>query len=396
MKVLITEDDKLLLQFLRQMVEEWGHEVIGAYGGEEAWDHFQNHADIAMVITDWMMPGVNGLELIERIRACQRPGYVYIILLTARSRTEDIVLGMESGADDFLVKPFDKEELHVRLRAGQRILELEQNLARRNAELEEANQRMRRDLQAATLVQQSLLPTALPNGPKAQFAWAFQPCGELSGDSLGIMPLDDRHVALHVLDVSGHGVSAALLSVSVSHFLSPVYSSSSLLRQRVPGSASWRVVPPTEVADELNRRFPFNPETARFFTLLYGLLDLDRSQFRYVSAGHPGPIHLPAQGEPVLLKASGLPIGLKEKDSYKEQVLPLNPGDRLYLFTDGIWEATGQDKQQFGTRQFLPALQKIRDLPLQRGLDILLESVFQWCGTSQLKDDASLLAIEIG
>src|SRR5262249_23565800 len=159
----------------------------------------------------------DGLELVRRIRATPRAGYVYVILLTAKSRKEDIVRGMEAGADDFLVKPFDREELRVRIRAGERVVLLEQDLARRNDELEAANRRWPRARGGAARVQQALLPAALPESARARFAWRFQPCEELAGDILGVVPLDDRHVALYMLDVSGHGVAAALLSVTVRH-----------------------------------------------------------------------------------------------------------------------------------------------------------------------------------
>jgi sigma-B regulation protein RsbU (phosphoserine phosphatase) len=394
MKILIAEDDPILLQFLARMVQSWGHAVLCAADGLEAWHCFERHADVDLVISDWMMPGLDGPELVRRIRNCRRPGYVYLMLLTAKARSADIVQGMEAGADDFLVKPFDQEELRVRLRAGERVVALEHKLARRNAELEAANARMRGDLQAAARVQRSLLPAALPELRAGRFAWAFRPCEELAGDSIGIMPLDERHTALHVLDVSGHGVAAALLSVSVRHVMSPVSSASSLLRQPAAGSSAWHLVPPAEVAAELNRRFPVDADTGRYFTLLYGILDMELRQFRYVSAGHPGPIHVPAGGPPAVLKAAGLPIGLDEKAVFREQVVQLERGDRLYLYSDGVWEAASAAQGPFGPQEFLLALERIRELPLQEGLDRLLAELEQWCGTAQVKDDASLLAFE--
>src|SRR5262249_21010184 len=160
-----------------------------------------------------------------------------------------------------------------------------------NAQITATNRRMKRDLEAAVRIQRSLLPAALPEFPDARFAWAFRPCEELAGDILGVVGLDDHHAGLYVLDVSGHGAAAAPLSVSVRPFLSPVASSPSLLRRPVPGSAAVRLVPPAEVAEELNRQFPLAPTTGQYFTLLYGVLDLDARVFQYVSAGHPPPIH---------------------------------------------------------------------------------------------------------
>jgi two-component system, NtrC family, sensor kinase len=136
-KVLIAEDDPVSRRLLQAHLERWGHEVTAAADGGEAWRRFQA-GDYPLVITDWMMPEMDGPELIRRIRACPRPGYVYVILLTALARKEDVVEGMESGANDFVTKPFDREELRVRLRAGERIIELEHSLARQNQALREA------------------------------------------------------------------------------------------------------------------------------------------------------------------------------------------------------------------------------------------------------------------
>lgn len=137
MKVLIADDEPLARRVLQNYLQKWGHEVVAATNGAEAWRLFEQ-GEFAIVITDWMMPEVDGLELIRRIRAATRPGYVYTILVTARSQKEDVVEGMESGADDFVSKPFDRDELQVRLRAGERILRLEQALAEQNKALREA------------------------------------------------------------------------------------------------------------------------------------------------------------------------------------------------------------------------------------------------------------------
>src|SRR6516225_7360913 len=136
MKVLIAEDERVSRLLLQSHLQKWGHEVTAATRGDEAWHLFES-GSYPLVITDWMMPEVDGPELIRRIRASTRPGYVYIILLTALSQKRDVVRGMEAGADDFVTKPFDQEELRVRLRAGERIIQLEQTLAAQNQALRE-------------------------------------------------------------------------------------------------------------------------------------------------------------------------------------------------------------------------------------------------------------------
>jgi light-regulated signal transduction histidine kinase (bacteriophytochrome) len=134
MRILIAEDAPVSRRLLQRCLQKWGHDVVVASNGAEAWQHF-SQGDFRMVISDWMMPGMDGPEFIRRIRASQRLGYVYTVLLTAKSEKEDIVAGMDAGADDFVTKPFDQDELRVRLRAGERIVRLEQTLAEQNQEL---------------------------------------------------------------------------------------------------------------------------------------------------------------------------------------------------------------------------------------------------------------------
>ncbi len=137
MKVLIADDDPVSRRLLQSYLQKWGYEVVVAVNGADAWRLFEQ-GEFPLVLSDWMMPEVDGRELIRRIRASPRPNYVYTILLTSRSQKEDLVEGMEAGADDFVGKPFLAEELHVRLRAGERIVNLERALAEQNRALREA------------------------------------------------------------------------------------------------------------------------------------------------------------------------------------------------------------------------------------------------------------------
>jgi signal transduction histidine kinase len=136
MRILIVDDDPVSRRLLQSYLQKWGYEVTVAANGAEAWRAFQA-GRFAIVITDWMMPEMDGLELIRRIRAAHRPGYVHATLLTAKAQKEDLVEGMEAGADDFLTKPFDRDELRVRLRAAERIVNLEASLAEQNRVLRE-------------------------------------------------------------------------------------------------------------------------------------------------------------------------------------------------------------------------------------------------------------------
>jgi signal transduction histidine kinase len=127
MQVLIADDDPVSRYLLQNILQSAGHQVTAAADGGEAWRLFEA-GDFPLVFTDWMMPELDGIDLVRRIRASTRPHYVYTILVTARSHKDDVVAGMEAGADDFVTKPFDRDELRVRCRQGERILGLEKTL----------------------------------------------------------------------------------------------------------------------------------------------------------------------------------------------------------------------------------------------------------------------------
>jgi two-component system, NtrC family, sensor kinase len=139
MKILIADDDPVSRRLLQNYLQKWGYEVTATRDGAEAWRLFEGDS-FPMVITDWMMPELDGSGLIRRIRESRRPGYVYAMLLTAKSQKEDLVEGMDAGADDFLTKPFDRDELRVRLRAGERIIRLEHHLREAQANLMQTEQ----------------------------------------------------------------------------------------------------------------------------------------------------------------------------------------------------------------------------------------------------------------
>ena len=192
----------------------------------------------------------------------------------------------------------------------------------------------------------------MPRVSGTDFAWIYRPCDELAGDGLNIIPLDDENVALYILDVSGHGVASALLSVTLSRLLSPPSDPSSILIRNGNVSNRFKITPPADVAAHLNRLFPFDSATEQFATMVYGILNAATGEFRYVSAGHPGPVHLPRGTDPVILESPGSPIGLAT-EAYEERLIRLEYGDRLYLYSDGVPDAMNPTGQPFGNAQLL-------------------------------------------
>ncbi|MDH3583162.1 MAG: PP2C family protein-serine/threonine phosphatase [Phycisphaerae bacterium] len=273
---------------------------------------------------------------------------------------------------------------------------LQRRLRRQNEALELANRRIREDLEAAARIQQGLLPDRLPQLAGAHFNHAFIPCDELAGDILNVFPLDDEHVALYLLDVSGHGVRAALLSVTLSRFLSPDDSDASLMRTRPPGSTRSEPADPAQVVAALNQRFPMSevPAEAQYFTLFYGVLQTHRRELRYVSAGHPPPILVDKQGTSAELDGSDFPVGWVPGAEYQTRTRTLDVGDRLYIYSDGINEAQDANGQMLGQNRLGRLLADQRPLELGPSVTAALDELEAW-SAPPFADDVSILAMEI-
>jgi two-component system chemotaxis response regulator CheY len=142
LKILIAEDDAVSRTILRRAVEKTGHECLAAADGEEAWGLYKENPDLEAIISDWMMPGVDGLELCRRVRSEERDTYTYFIFLTALGDKEHLLIGLEAGADDYLSKPLDRDELQVRLISASRVTALHRRLAQQRDELEKLNRRL--------------------------------------------------------------------------------------------------------------------------------------------------------------------------------------------------------------------------------------------------------------
>lgn len=391
MEILIAEDDVVAAELLASTLEEAGHKVAAvAANGREAIE-FLRKSRCNVIISDWEMPEMNGVQLCQAIRSGELGRYVYVILLTVREGTSHIVEGLSAGADDFLAKPFDPNELRVRLNAGARIIQLERRLASQNEMLQAANDRMKRDLEAAARVQQTLLPGELPDTEGLSFAWAYRPCDELAGDALNVFRINDRLLGLYVLDVSGHGVPAALLSVTATRSLSP----SAGLSPAIGSGPDPDAVSPAQVASRLNALYPMESNGDHYFTLVYGLLDVQTKELRFICAGHPGPV-LARPGQPQRrFDAPALPIGIIEGAEYEDTLIKLCPGDRLYIHSDGVTEEMDAEGAEFGDECLLGAIADSRDMTLPESVDSLVRKVIDWRGDGHLRDDVSILAIEV-
>jgi sigma-B regulation protein RsbU (phosphoserine phosphatase) len=395
MRVLIAEDDPVARRLLQKTLEGWGYQVVVAEDGLEAWRLFQEN-EFSLVVSDWMMPAMDGEELVRRIRGCGRPGYVFIILLTAKSQRREVLEGMAAGADDCVVKPFDPDELRARLRAAERIIRLEEQLLQRNRILSERNAQMEADLRMAREVQQALLPQRYPTFPAGArpqesalgFCDRYLPNGEVGGDFFDVLPLSDTQAGVFIGDVMGHGVRSALVTAMVRALLEGF--------RNLEADPAWCL-------EQMNRGLLAmlgQPGVPVFLTAFYMVLDVTTGEMRYANAGHPCPLHVrPKAGEVVKLpapgRALGPPLGVREQPGYEVGTAIVQPGELVILFTDGIVEETDANQEMFGEQSLLQAIQQRIATPPGRMFDELLAEVHQFSGAKDFADDVCLLSVEL-
>ena len=180
MKILIADDDPISRRLLQASLVNEGYDVVITRDGAEAWQILQREDAPQLAILDWLMPGLDGVEVCRKVRQRTRAPYVYLVLLTGKGRKEDVVEGMEAGADDYLTKPLDPHELQVRLRAGRRILDLQTALL---TSLEELAQARQREVEIGARIQQTLLLGQPPQHlPGVRVAALTIPSQQIDGD----------------------------------------------------------------------------------------------------------------------------------------------------------------------------------------------------------------------
>ncbi len=385
-RLLVVDDNEMNRDLLSRRLSRRGHSVELAEDGQKAIDLIASEP-FDVVLLDIMMPGIDGMEVLRIVRETHSAADLPIIMATAKDESEDVVAALKLGANDYVTKPLDFQVVLARVQT-------QLALKRANDALTAAHARMKRDLEAAARVQQALLPASLPATDRARFAWHYQPCDELAGDSLNLFKIDSRFVCMYVLDVSGHGVPAALLSVAVTRSLTPTVDASSLVTEASDeqGASDIQL---SELACRLNAIYPMKSNASHYFTLVFGILDTHTGGFRFVAAGHPGPIVVRPGEPPALVDVPGFPIGIVPEADFEETCIELRPGDRMYLHSDGINEEMNKSSEQFGRERLASVLGKCAEQSLEESLESVVNEITSWRGDNNFTDDVSILGVEM-
>ncbi|MCE0483569.1 MAG: SpoIIE family protein phosphatase [Methylacidiphilales bacterium] len=377
-RLLIVDHDRLSRDILSRNLQREGYTVEIEPDGNHALARL-GEGNFDMVLWEVELPGLKGLEMLKRVKSDSALRHLPIVLLSEQKDTDTVIRCIEAGADDYLPKPFNPALLKARIRGCLERKNLRDQEQRLLATIKTQQDRLDAELAEAAEYLRSLLPP--PTAEPLAIDWRFIPSSEVGGDAFGYHWIDDDHFAVYLLDVCGHGVGAALLSVTVLN----------VLRSGALQGTDPRL--PDAVLGAVNRAFPMEEQHDRYFTLWYGVYQRSTRKMTYGSGGHPPALLLPPAGEPTKLAAKGMMIGGMPNSRYVTQSCEIPPGSRFFLFCDGAYEITRPDGKVFTFDEFTQLLAKIpANAPVN--LDIIVDEIKTIRGPFPLEDDLSLISIQ--
>jgi len=387
--VLLVDDQPIIGEAVRRMLA--GEEGIALHYCRDAPAALDMAAAVgpSVILQDLVMPEIEGLDLVRRFRADQRFADVPIIVLSTKEEAAVKAEAFALGANDYIVKLPDRLELIARLRHHSRGYIALQERNEAFAALQASQQVLANDLATAASYVRSLLPTPC-DAAGIRADWRFIPSAALGGDAFGYHALDDDHFAVYLLDVCGHGVGAALLSVSALNAI------------RSEALAQTDFHDPGAVLAALNKAFPMERQNDMFFTIWYGVYRLSDRTLRWAGGGHPPALLLPGEGgKPALLDSDGPLIGAVDGLEFDSAAVVVPPGASLYVYSDGAFEISRPDGSMWAFSEFLatfalppgtPAAAASQAGPDGR-IDALLRRIRGISGRDDFNDDFSMLEL---
>tara|TARA_B100000965_G_scaffold406045_1_gene442855 strand:- start:329 stop:1555 length:1227 start_codon:yes stop_codon:yes gene_type:complete len=380
--VLMVDDQAMIGEVVRGMVE--GEDDIHFYFCQDPKDALNQAIAIepTVILQDLVMPDVDGLTLVQEFRAHRKTRDVPLIVLSSREEPETKYKAFSLGANDYMVKFPDKLEVLARIRYHSKayINKLERDNAFDALKASQAS--LRAELDEAERYVRSLLPESMDEASLAAESLLITST-TLGGDAFGYHWMDDDHFAIYLLDVCGHGVGAALLSVSAMNVLRA---------QTLPG-VEFR--DPVSVLAGLNKAFDMEKQNQMYFTIWYGVYDKSTRELKYSVGGHPPAILVPKQGNSYQkLKTQGMLIGaMPDENLFEGASVQVNQGDRLYIFSDGVYEVLRKGSEEMlQLEPFAEALVPSAERG-QRKIDAMVSFVQAFQGDPKFEDDFSLLEI---
>ena len=377
-RILVVDDDATSRKMLVRTLSSAGYDCYESDNGVETLKLVQGEQP-SLLLLDFDMPGLNGAEVLKRMRADGDPAVAQIpaIMLTGHGGEESEVLCLEAGADDFVTKPINTAVLRARIETQLRLRSMRRQLQHQNEELEEWRQNLERDLAAARLTQQSLIPQKPPALRGWEVAASYRPVIQVGGDIYGWLRMRDNRILFWIADATGHGASAALLTA---------------LAKLLFHHGSVEHDAPASIMRAVNSDFRNIFGTRSFMTAMCVALDPTSGRANVVGAGHPPLLVARHDGGTDAIASSAPPLGLVERARFIETIVDLRRGDAFVLYTDGLFGAANGEKPRLTPED----LAKMIDLSAPSAEALLMSMMNQATpadGEHPLPDDVAAVAI---
>jgi sigma-B regulation protein RsbU (phosphoserine phosphatase) len=382
-RILVVDDVEDNRHLLSRRLQREGYRAIDqAADGEEALAMIADHS-YDLVLLDVMMPKCDGYQVLERLRADGKLHELPVIVISALNEMDSVVRCIQLGAVDYLPKPFNPTLLRARVSAS-----LEQKTLRDTVRAQLA--RIEAELEAARQLQMSMVPSVFPapspEQPLEIFA-VMEPAREIGGDFYDFFATDDGRMAFVIGDVSGKGIAAGMFMARTKNLLRAV---TGLLQHAEGGTAM-----PCDIVARVNRELCEDNDTMMFVTLLFGIIDPRSGAVVFCNAGHDPAYRLGPDGVVAAEGPQGIALGVSAEWPFQTGELRLVPGETLYLFTDGITEATALDDSMYGKERLEPLLHGLTAAPLDQMVRASVQAVRDFAGECPQSDDITGLAIRL-
>ena len=374
-RILVVDDEPVNLQILINQLTKEKYSVQFLTNGEEAISAIESGEDFDLVLLDVMMPVISGFDVCKKIREKYSAHELPVVLLTAKNTKEDIIAGISMGANDYITKPFDKEELLARVK---NYISL-----KKAAEEQKKFIAVKQELEIARNIQLSILPGTLPQMDRISIKAKYEPMMEVGGDFYDFLQIDEHRIGILIADVTGHGVAAALISsmVKIAFYMSHD-----------------RVDDPAALLSKINSSL-FEHIYGRFITAFYIFIDTKEMKAVFSNAAH-WPIYIQNRhtGEISEHTIRGRLIGINREENYRNHSVNLKNGDRLILYTDGLIEERDKTGELLGEDRFMEMITENTGKQPSRLIDEIFMNLYNWSGSFNsegLEDDATMIVVDI-
>lgn len=378
--ILVVDDEPKNIRYLGNILRERGYKVSFASNGVKALLLLENTKP-DLILLDINMPVMDGFSVCEKIKQNPEQKDIPIIFLTSQTQTEYIVKGFELGSVDYVIKPFNQAELLARVKTQLEIKRAQNEIINYNRQLKDINAKLNEELLRASEYVVSLLPKNI-NSENIKTDWRYIPSSFLGGDSFGFRWLDEENLAVYLVDVSGHGVNSALLSVSILNILN----TNSL--------AEVDFNDPASVLSALNNKFRLEDSELNFFTVWYGVINKSTKEIIYSSAGHPPAVLLTDNSaEPILLKEDGLWLGAFRDSQFHNSFCKMDGRCKLFVFSDGLFEIQSDTENIFTFNDLVQVIKSSGD-KTSNSLDNITAKLNSINKEARFEDDLAIVKID--